>query len=235
MYFQTSYSRLPAKRIVKSTATYPVDLAWAAVAAADRVNGSKYVNDQTYFSPDETRLKTNKAIAYEFLDNPETLTDEDHTRGQELADHFKGLLFAALGKPLQGFLETVNKINTMENVGRFEVACMAALPRTYRTDCERKARDEQMMAWAVDSDYIGAEGSRQILNVRIVETFFSQKYMSLIVTAKRGKDIVKFFTTKPAELFVKNTDITVKGTVKRNSVNDRTGAKESWLNRVQVV
>ena len=235
MYFQTSYSRLPAKRIVKSTATYPVDLAWAAVAAADRVNGSKYVNDQTYFSPDETRLKTNKAIAYEFLDNPETLTDEDRNRGQELADHFKGLLFAALGKPLQGFLETVNKINTMEAVGRFEVACMAALPRTYRNDCERKARDEQMMAWAVDSDYIGQEGSRQILNVRIVETFYSQKFMSLIVTAKRGKDIVKFFTSKPAELFVKNTDITVRGTVKRNAVNDRTGAKESWLNRVQVI
>lgn len=234
MYRNPYAFRSPSK-VKRNQPQFSVNDAWAAVAAADRVNAGRYVNDATYFKEDETRLKTNKSLAYEFLDKPETLTDEDHARGQELADHFKGLLFAALGKPLQGFLETVNKINTMESVGRFEVACMAALPRTYRTDCERKARDEQMMAWAVDSDYVGAEGSRQILNVRVVETFFSQKYMSLIVTAKRGKDIVKFFTSKPAELFVKNTDITVKGTVKRNSVNDRTGAKESWLNRVKVI
>jgi hypothetical protein len=69
----------------------------------------------------------------------------------------------------------------------------------------------------------------------VLETFYSQKYNSLIVTAVRGSDIVKFFTSKDVAEFPKNQDITVKGSVKRTSVNDRTGGKETWLTRVKVV
>lgn len=234
MYRNAFAYRKPVAR--KPAQQYPIALAWAAVAAADRVNEGQYVNDNTYFKPEEVRRDTNKSLAYKFIESPDTLTDSDREMGEILSQHFSGLLFKSLTGPItNGFVANVANIVAMENVGRYEVACMAPLVRTYRGDIERENKNARMQALGAESEFVGGDGSRHVLNVRILETFYSQKYESLIVTAISGKNIVKFFTSKAVELFAKDSEITVKGSVKRTSINDRTGAKETWLTRVKVV
>lgn len=242
MYRNASYLRkAPVK---KAQVQFSISDAWAAVAYADRVNQGQYVNDRTYFQPGEVVKAHNKTLAYEALANSELVTDEDRKFGETLTQHFAGLLFRTIKGPAitentltagPSFMDTIANVVAMKEVGRYEVACMACLPNTYRKDLEREKRDEKMLELSVHSEYIGAEGSKQLLQVRVLETFYSQKYNSLIVTAVRGNDIVKFFTSKDVAEFPKNQDITVKGSVKHTSVNNRNGAKETWLTRVKVV
>lgn len=231
--------------VKKSSTRFNINDAWAAVAHADRINQGQYVNDRTYFQPGEVVKNQNKTLAYQALDRQEIITDEDRKMGEMLASHFAGLLFRtikgntpnpnALVGTQPSFMDTVANIVAMKEVGKYEVACMSCLPNTYRKDLEKEKRAEKMLELSAKSEYIGMEGSKQEIQVRVLETFYSQKYASLIVTAVRGNDIVKFFTSKDVAEFPKNQDITVKGSVKRTSVNERTGGKETWLTRVKVV
>lgn len=246
-----NYSNSPAVRsqrnspVKKSSIQFNINDAWAAVAHADRINQGQYVNDRTVFQPGEVVKAHNKTIAYQALDRQEVITDADREMGSTLASHFSGLLFRTIKGPTlpQGtlvsgsssFMETIAKIVAMKEVGKYEVACMACLVKTYRQDLEKEKQAEKMFEINAKSEYLGTEGSKQEIRVRVLQTFYSQKYNSLIVTAVRGNDIVKFFSSKDVAEFPKDQDITIKGTVKHASVNDRTGGKETWLTRVKKV
>jgi hypothetical protein len=212
---------------------FPISLVWSSIAAADRINEGKYIN--TLYSGDPV-FKLNKDLALDFCISPYNLTDEDKAMGEKLAAHFSGLLFKTLSGPIaNGFMSTIANIVGMENVGKYEIACMACLVNVYRKDLVREQHKEKMVLLSANSEYLGQEGSKQELIAEIVETFYSKKYESLIVTAIAGGNVVKFFTSKDKELFPLNGLVTLKGTVKRNSINDRNGVKESWLTRVKVV
>lgn len=228
----------------KSGPMYHISDVWAAVAYADRVNAGQYVNGNTVFKVGEVVKNQNRTLVYQALDRSEIITEEDRKFGSTLESHFSGLLFRTIkgtapitGNPLQGtsFLDTIASIVSMKEVGKYEIACMACLPSTYRKDLERERHKERMFELSAKSDYVGLAGSKQELEVRILETFYSKKYETIIVTATRGKDIVKFFSSKNAEDFPRDKVMSIKGTVKHASVNERTGGKETWLTRVKVV
>jgi hypothetical protein len=223
---------MSARKIVNNK-PFPISLVWAAIAGADRINEGKYIN--TLYNDDPV-FKLNKDLALDFCISPFTLTDEDKALGEKLAAHFSGLLFKTLSGPIaNGFMSTIANIVGMENVGKYEIACMACLVNVYRKDLVREQHKEKMDTLSLKSEYLGQEGSKQELIAEIVETFYSRKYESLIVTAIAGNNVIKFFTSKDKELFPLNGLVTLKGTVKRNSINDRNGSKESWLTRVKVV
>jgi hypothetical protein len=223
---------MSARKIVNNK-PFPISLVWAAIAGADRINEGKYIN--TLYSGDPV-FKLNKDLALDFCISPFTLTDEDKAMGEKLAAHFSGLLFKTLTGPIaNGFMSTIANIVGMENVGKYEIACMACLVNVYRKDLVREQHKEKMDTLSLKSEYLGMEGSKQEITAEIVETFYSRKYESLIVTAIAGNNVVKFFTSKDKELFPLNGLVSLKGTVKRNSINDRNGAKESWLTRVKVM
>lgn len=222
----------PSRNIVNKK-PFPISLVWAAIAGADRINEGKYFNT-IYTGAPESNL--NKNLALDFCISPFTLTDEDIAMGEKLSAHFSGLMFKTLSGPISsGFMATIANIVVMDHVGKYEIACMACLVNVYRKDLEREQHNEKMTALSANSDFIGQEGSKQELTAEIIETFYSKKYESLIVTAVTGKNIIKFFTSKDKELFPVNGKVNLKATVKRNSINDRNGSKESWLTRVKVI
>lgn len=214
----------------------PIELAWAAVAYADRVNDNEYVNDATYFEPGKVVKETNKKLAYQALANPELITDGDHRAGKDYADHFKGLLFGAIKAQRQnGFMETVTKVIGMTEVGRFEIACMAALPKSYRRDIAREEKDSRQLALSPTSMYIGNVGEKIQTNVEIIDCVYSRNYNIYIYTATDDRNVIKFTSAKDSTTFKVGARVSVKGTVKRHSDNDRNGVHETWLNRVKVV
>ena len=231
-------------RTQKVKPQFHISDAWAAVAYADRINAGQYVNDRTFFQPGEVVKNHNKTLAFQSLDRPELLTDADRDMGHTLASHFAGLLFRTLKgtAPAPGaltggksFMDTIADIVAMKEVGKYEVACMACLPNIYRKDLEKEKRNERMFELSAKSEFIGTEGSKQEVQIRVMETVYSKKYECLIVTATRGDDLIKFFSSKDVSLFAKNVDIKVRGTIKHTSVNERTGGKETWLTRVKVI
>jgi len=225
---------------------YTIPDAWVAVAYADRINQGQYVNDRTVFGPEDTKKNTNRALAIAVLDNIVTADQiqlVDREFASTLAAHFSGLMFHTLKQasetqlhPSRGtFTDTIASIIGMSEVGVYEVACMVCLPSTYRKDLKKEARAETMFALNATSEYVGMPGSKHELPVDVISTVYSQKYEALIVTAKSGGNIVKFFTSKDRGEFPDNTTVKIKGTVKHASVNERTGGKETWLTRVKVI
>ncbi len=212
---------------------YAVELVWAAVSAADRVNGGEYVKSGTVVA-DRPELKSNRELAMQFIASPETITDEDRKFGEEIAGHFRGTLFGMLGKGVMNdFMTTVGKITTMTEVGNYEIAVMSSLPSVYRRSVVREQRQEELTQSTTNSNFIGSVGTRLNTLVRVYERFFSERYQSFIVTAVSDGNVIKFFTSKDA--FTPQAEFKIKGTVKSHSVNNRNGVKETWLNRVQVI
>lgn len=212
--------------------TFPISLAWSAICAADRINEGKYVNQNTYSYPQGAEF--NKDIAMSLCENPGALTDEDKAQGEVLAKHFSGLLFKTLSGPItNGFMATIANIIGMENVGKYEIACMSALPQTYRRDLEREVKQEKKQAFAATSTFIGTEASKHELDVEIIDTFYSANYNIFINTATDGANIIKFSTAHGATIFPLGEKIRIKGSVKRHDVDKFTGVNETWLTRVK--
>lgn len=213
---------------------YDIDVAWAAVAAADRVNGGKYVNQNNFDS--RAGLQFNKAIAYDMCEHPHQLMREDHELGAKLHEHFQGLLFKRLtGGLTNGFLNTIADIVSKKQVTRYDVACMSALVKTYRGDVERETKFEREQGMAATSDYLGMVGSKQQVSIEIMGVVYSKNYNIHIITATDGKNIVKFSTAHDPANYPVGQTVAITGSIKRCAENDRTGVKETWLTRVKKV
>jgi len=212
--------------------TFPISLAWAAISAADRMNGGKYINQNTFPFPDGA--KYNKDLAMTLCENPGALTDEDKSMGEKLAAHFSGLLFKTLSGPItNGFMATIANIVGMETVGKYEIACMSCLVQTYRKDLEREVKQEKKQVFLATSDFVGTEASKHELDLEIIDTFYSKNYNIFINTATDGVNIFKFSTAHGATIFPLNEKIRIKGSVKRHDIDRFTGVKETWLTRVK--
>ena len=212
--------------------TFPISLAWAAICAADSMNGGKYVNQHTFPYPEGAKF--NKDLAMSLCENPGALTNEDKELGETLAKHFSGLLFKTLSGPItNGFMATIANIVGMETVGKYEIACMSCLVQTYRKDLEREVKQEKKQTFMATSNFIGSEASKHELDVEIIDTFYSKNYNIFINTATDGVNIFKFSTAHGATIFPLNEKIRVKGSVKRHEVDNLTGVKETWLTRVK--
>lgn len=225
---------------MRSSNVYDIELAWAAVAAADRINGGKYFSQNSLFSSSDTSgvpledRQYNKTIAYDMLESPDLLTEEDRNFGGKLREHFQGLLLQRLtGNLRNSFLNNVADIVAKDQVNRYEIACMAVLPKTYRSDLEREAKTARQQAMFSTSEYLGEQGSRHSLAVEILDTIYSRKYNIYIVTATDGKSVVKFSTAKDPAAYPVGKRVNIKGSVKRCEENNRTGVKETWLTRVK--
>ena len=222
---------------------FSIDVAWAAVCAADRINGGEYINDRNLYSfveHDNEKpvdvVKTNKRLAYDALEHQNVLTEQDFEYGREIASHYQGLLFRALKNPkdYNGFMDTVTKIIGMKEVGRYEVACMAAWPKSYRREIARSVKEEQQMSLAPLSTYIGNVTDKVSVDVDIVDRVYSKNYNIYIYTCISGNNVVKF-SSAHGDRFELGKTVSIKGTVKRQAENDRTGARETWLTRVKLV
>lgn len=212
--------------------TYSIVQAWAAVAGADRINEQQYLNQNSH--PFPAGGKFNKAIAYELLENPGAITEADFTFGKDMAAHFAGLLFRTLkGPATNGFMDTIANIVAKEEVTKFDVACMAALPKTYRKDIAREVIKNRQEQLAATSQHIGLEATKHELDVEIIDSIYSQKYNIYIITATDGVNTIKFSTAHDQTIFPKGEKIRIKGSVKKHDINDRNGAKETWLTRVK--
>lgn len=232
MYCKQNGVFMPYQTSTRKQVTFLIADAWAAVCAADRINDNQYYNTNTY--PVPAGKKLNKFVAYELLENPGAITEEDRVQGQLLSEHFAGLLFRTLkGSISNGFMDTVANIVAKQEVTKFDVACMAALPKTYRKDIVRETVRDRQDKLASTSQHIGSESTKHELDVEIIDSVFSRNYNIWVVTATDGANTIKFSTAHDQTIFPVGEKIRIKGSVKRHDINNRNGAKETWLTRVK--
>lgn len=226
---------LQSPKHTNSGPTVDIELAWSAVAAADRINGGEYISKKTFPMPADKTL--NKTVAERFIAEPDSLLPQDIVEGQRLAQHFAGLLFTAIKADSgDSFKSTIAGIVGKKQITIvYDLACMACLPNTYRKDMAREKKMERQRDMVATSEYLGLPESKIKTDLEIMEVFYSQNYNSHIVTANDGKNLIKFFTAKDIDLFPLNKKITITAKVKRLVENNQTGVKETWLNFVKPV
>lgn len=213
-------SRVPSK----PSFAFIADQVWAAVAAAQRINGRYIKADE--IKPD-TADRPNRAIATELLTTPDLITNEDREQGRRIREHFQALTFRLLqGKPLNEFLSNALAIADKSVItSSYDIAIMASLPATYERDMKRQLDDEKLAQAA--GGYLAPVGAKVEAEVRVLRSNFSQQYGIFWITGITKTDCPVFFSHRQGH--DAGTWLTVQGTVKAHRDN------LTQLNRVKIL
>lgn len=212
---------------------YSIEEVWAAVAAADRINGNAFYGPNSLSI--ESGTKYNKTIALELLGSSnQNITAEDRELGIKLSEHFSGLLFTALSGPIHNnFIANVTKIIGKKLVTTGDIAYLAPLVRSYYRDLERESNKEEQQKLITTSSNIGDVGDRVQMVIRLLDSFYSRNYNIYIYTATDEKNLIKFTSAKGDETFRVGDTIDIKASIKKHQTNIKTGICETWLTRVK--
>lgn len=204
---------------------FSVDDAWAAAAAAQRVNG-EYVKDTQYRHVEETGetilvKHTNRAVMLQFALNPHTLLSEDRAQGQLCREFLqKDLTFRAIKNQLNGFDLSVQRVLAIEDQfdsrrHKLEFAVLACLPASVARATARQAVEDQL-AFAAGG-LIGKIGDKITTNVQVLTSTYSKNFGIFWIKGVTEKDEPVLFSHK--ESYDPNTWLTVRGSVKAHRDN----------------
>lgn len=202
--------------------TFNADDVWAAACAAQRINGAyvKYVEDGIKIEP-------NRVIVERLLGNPsELIKDEDREQGKKVRQYYQALSFKILkGIKLGSFENDAMLIANRDTVsGNFDIAVISSLPAAYERNVIRDDVNRRI-SFAAGS-YIGAVGTKHVLDIEVLRSNFSQTYNVNFITGITESDSVVFFAYKnPMNVGAK---VSIGGTVKAHREN------QTQLNRVKV-
>ena len=214
---------------------YCMTEAWAAAAAAQRINGG-YLKDSVSEWDDITQsarvLKLrNREIMMQFLTGQQTITQQDRDAGQAAREYLKqDITMRALKGKLSDFDTSVSRVLAIEDEfdsqqHRLELAVLACLPNSAQRN-QTKGDVEYRMRFA-QGGVIGKPGDRVTVDVEILSANFSQNYNIFFVNAVTDKDQPVTFTLR--ERFDAGTRLTIHGRVKLHSNN------QTRLNYVKVL
>ena len=161
-------------RTKKSIATYPVELMFAASAAADRINGGKY-HKITIELDDKMVQVDNRTLIEQALLGDLEITDSDRAFGESMLLHFQGLLFKLLAdeKRTSDFEKKVFGIVSGEQATERDIAVVAALPTTYAIARARQQVNNRLAD--CQSAFIGKTGDRVTVDIEVVKSYYNNE------------------------------------------------------------
>jgi hypothetical protein len=207
--------------------TFNADDVWAAVCAAQRINGS-YVKLAMISESDPSLTKlSNRMLAMQLLTDPFSITDEDREQSKKVRAFYQALTFKILqGKKLNEFDNNAMVLSNRDVISsNYDFAVICSLPSCYERGVVRQSV-EQRISFA-KGGYISAVGNKVSTSVEVLRCVFSQKWMTNFVTGITSDDQVVFFAYKSELPVGKMFDI--YGTVKAQRDNT------TQLNRVKVI
>lgn len=227
-----------------------------ASVVADRVNKG-YIKETNYIFNEDTDKYVptsmgNKNIMREMLlpgssnkDDmnvlkltPITATEGDFDLAQQICDHIEGFSFKALSDELQGYEKTIYEIFEDDKVTTYDFGILASFPSSFKRSAKKEAIELKIAKTCGDSEYIGKQGDKVQVDVKIVNHIFSRNYMSHIYTGITNDNcLVNFWSQKNTdELGKVGSKITITGKVKRTSESRfYPGVKETQLNFVKKI
>jgi hypothetical protein len=211
-------------RKVNSGKMFDTDTAFAAACAALAQTNGEYIKVKDIVPSANTN--SNREITISFLNNPETITEQDRFNGQRVREHYKGLVFAILaGKLLTEFDMKAIELANSDSISMQSLGYLAYLPKGHQLAEKQKSVNERIED-AIDRP-CGKVGDRVTVNVEVMRVVYSKQYNVYFVTCITDQSTVLFFSL--SEKLDVGTSLTIKGTVKsyRN--------KQTQLNRVKVL
>lgn len=210
-----------------------------ASALAFRLNGD-YVNRwiQDPSSQEVKSLPLNKDIMRDCLvDSKVELTEQDHTVGELMHDHFKGYLLKGLSKKLNEFENAVAEVVLKEEVSKYEFGLIASLAKIYKRDAESESNKESISKIGYNSKHLDETAETRgtfILDIELLTSYRLPAYNCWSVTAKTvDNNLVGFYMKQDPALF-KGRTISIRCRIKDRKVN-KDGFNVTYLNYVKLL
>lgn len=195
--------------------------AFAAAAAAHRVNGGYIKQDVTTFHDEggyTVEKVANKKLIRQFLTGDFDITDADREMGEKVRQHCHGLSFKIItGATLSDFEIAMLRIAETEKVdSNYDLAVIASLPATFDRAQIRQAQNVRLREAA--GTLSNAVGTKVELDIEVVRCNFSNQWETFFVTAIVDNAVVFFAQKKAIEV---GSAVRIKGKVKDHKA-DRT-------------
>lgn len=208
--------------------TVTLEQMFTLAAAAHRANGGRYINMETK----NQENKTNKELMQEFQEGKQEITEEDRTLGDQVRNHFNGLLFKKITGKLNGFEQTIAELLDRETVPLYKAGIFAALPSAYMRECKKENILENIVTLAANSRHLPESPKAREMVVKILDSVQLKLYNCYTVTAVTdGGNLVGFYMkTDPKPL---GTDyIKIRARVKSTGMYKR-NVEITYLNYVK--
>lgn len=197
--------------ITRLQVAFPIENAFAAAAAAQRINGA-------YIKYAEADAENNRTIMHRALtSNPEYITDEDRKAGDDIRRYFKRVVFKILaGEPVNNFEQataTVVDLETTRNI--IDIGLIASLPSVFATSRARDLTADRINF--ATGGYVGIVGERVDLRCEVMQCFYSIKWGCFYLTGITDGDQVIMWSSNQKTAV--GTMAVVRGTVKNHKDN----------------
>lgn len=208
-YTEEREKRKMARYTKKAVKMYSTDLVFSAAATADRINGGEYIK-VTDFNPAKI---TNKLLVSQILNGEFEITEDDHTKGNLVRTHFKGLVFKVLkGDVLNEFDAQSLALASSDEMAENKTAFVSCLPSAFARAQVRRSVDDRLSD--CERKYVGDVGSKVTLSVEIVKCFYSQNYGCHFISGITKDNLAMSFAYSKLPTFKLGDTVNLTGKVK---------------------
>lgn len=192
-------------------------LAWAASAAAHRVQKNQYTGE-------------NRALVSGLVQDPSSIMLADWAHAEAMIQYFQGLMFKVIsGERMSGYLNSLMQLANSAQVTEHNLGLLASAVKCHAEMSQRDEQKNQEKMLSAQSQCLGQLGEKLEFSVQVIRSSYSEKYGVYFVTAVvAGTSDLVFFSFKRCLDY--NTEIRIRGTVKRHTDDRRT-----QLNRVKIL
>lgn len=168
----------------------------------------------------------------DFLTKPE-ITPEDIEESKRIISHFSYLLMDAMTGTLNNVTTRILELTNLEDVYETDFALVARLPSLYRK--ENATLQFTSLIRKSSNGFVGNEGDRVLLSVKIVKVSYSCKLNCFVheaITKVNGRYITFFSTVQVAS---EANECNLIGTVKKHKQHNEYNALETQLSNVKII
>lgn len=198
------------------------DVAWAAAAYAQRVNGAYLKPERNGYktvSEDDDRVANKFIMKEAMFDTPTVLTEEDFALGAAARDHHsKKLMMTTFQRELSDFERTLTRAVGMDvftESDRYELAIIASQIQSYNNSVQE---DQAVAGIGEKRGYVAGVGERVTFECLILSRRYNYNYNTYSV---RGITLdgyrVQFFLRD--DTIAKGQTVEFRGTVKKHLDN----------------
>lgn len=172
------------------------DLAWAISAAATRINKG-YLKSQVQDPATKEIKVSNGQLMDQLITTPDLITDEDRAYSIEVRSYFQHLIIRSIAGELKTFLKMALVLSSKDEIEVYgkDWPLLAALPSTYQSELDRKARRVLIDSLEENSTPFGKIGEKIAGEFEVVSCAFSNdiRFRNYATNIRQGNHLFFFF------------------------------------------
>lgn len=209
---------------------------WGAACQALSVNDGVYIKQQDIeFDPEKyTGKLSNQELIRFYAYNTDRINEQSIKDGMEVRAYLNGMMFKILAEEKIGdYFTKLIRLATDENLQltNKNIHFIASAPSAVIREQLKDEMNKEIKR--ASGGYIGSEGDKVQLNLKIVRSHYSEQWERHYVTGITTNDQVVSFSTKNKRLIVPNSVVSVKAIVFAHKIDEYTKQETTKLTNVR--